>query len=239
MADTITTKGSLVTAWTDAIEATLPDPTVTRLIGTPIIQPIIRAITNTSGTNLTLSSTLGLFPGTRIQLVVTAGTIPPEATPGYIFQVKTVSGNIITVAHDVSAPVVNWGSGVTATWEVRDEELTIVSPTAQWDYYAYTFHDVALTTNTKFLPVTRSKIFTASKTYDINYSRGSFRRSTAVGVPATYTIKHYAIVEVDNATTPTASASIIHQITLENPVVLTGTTTTSTNISLTSAFILE
>ncbi len=240
MPDTITTKGSIVTAWTDAAEALLPATTtnINRLIALPAIQPSSRTITLASGVNLTLSSTLGLYPGTRIQLVVSAGAIPPEATPGFVFQIKTVAGNVVTVAHDINAPAIDWGLSVTATWAVVLEEITVASPLLQWDYYAYPLRDVALALNTRYLDVARSKVNTATKTYDINYTRSSFRRSSAAGVAATFTIKHLAIVTVDNATTPTAISDVIHQITLENPVVLTGTITTSLNISLKSGFIL-
>lgn len=240
MPDTITTKGSIVTAWTDAAEALLPATTtnINRLIALPAIQPSSRTITLVNGVNLTLSSTLGLYPGTRIQLVVSAGAIPPEATPGYIFQIKTVVGSVVTVAHDINAPAIDWGFSVTATWAVTLEEITVVSPVLQWDYYAYPLRDVALALNTRYLDVTRSKVNTATKTYDINYTRSSFRRSSAAGTAATFTIKHLAIVTVDNALAPTAISDVIHQITLENPVVLTGTVTTSLNISLKSGFIL-
>jgi hypothetical protein len=240
MADTITTNGNIVTAWTDAAEALLPSTAtnINRLVALPAIQPSSRTITNTNGVNLTLSSALGLYPGSRVQLVVSAGTIPAEATPGYVFQIKTVAGNIVTVAHDILAPAIDWGLGVTATWAVVLEEITVVSPVAQWDYYAYPLRDVALALNTKYLNIARNKVNTAVKTYDINYSRSSFRRSSAAGTAATFTIKHLGIVEVNNATTPTAITSVTHHITLENPVVLTTTLTTSINISLTSGFVL-
>lgn len=240
MANTITTKGSIVTAWVDACDALLPSASsgIMRLIATPQIQPLVRTITAASGVNLTLSSTLGLFPGTRIKLVVTSGTQPPQATPGYTFQVKSVSGSTITVAHDAAAPAIDWGFSVTASWQVEDDELTIVSPVAQWNYYAYALRDMVLSVNTKYLTVSRNIVNTSIKTQDINYTRGSFARSTGVGMPATYTIKHFGLVEMDSATNPTNIVNVIHQVTLDTPVVLTGTITTSLNVSLASGFIL-
>jgi hypothetical protein len=238
---TITTKASRVRAWTDLIEASLPSQAtaINRLIGCPAIQPTNRVITSTSNTNLTLDSSLGLFAGSKIQLVVTSGTIPPEATPGYVFAVKTVVGNVVTVAHHESAPAIDFGLGVTASWQVRDEELSIVSPPAQWLYYAYSFWDVSLAVNTKFLTINRNKIDSASKTYDINYTRGSFRRSTAGGTPTTFNIANFAIVTVDNAITPANITEVIHQITPDNVISLSGTSTVSFSADLQSSFILE
>ena len=242
MADLIFNSATRTRQWIDGIEASMPNNTTAPsfMVACPAIQPVNRNITATNGVSVTVDNAAGLFVGTRIKLVVLAGAIPPEATPDYVFQIKSVTGNVVTIAHTSTAPAINWGVVTGVTWQVQDEELSIVSPIAQIHHWQHPLRNVTLVTNinTSFIRIARS-VQDLSTTYNINYLSDVFRRSTASGTPATISIKHIFIGTVNNNTTPTAFTEVLHHVVKENPIVLTGTAQSSHSMTLLSPTLIN
>lgn len=217
---------SLVASWMDAIEATFNDPLL-KLVACRDNTLAPKAVSSYSGTNITLSDTTGLFPGSLIRFVLNSGTMPPEIDESGNYYVQSVVGNVIQIGHAIASPAIFLTAG-TNSLTLFEIPLNTKTFPASYDYYKMPVAD-ALGANIDWLPLVLTRT-TSGSLEVVRLTNTGFRRGSTATDP--FTIKHYAIVltTVDE----TATDSILATITLDPVEQLSGTQVVTFNADLLS-----
>lgn len=218
MADIISYSNETVTEWMDGIATNLSG-VVLQAAGNNTLST--KLVSSYSGSNITLDSVLGLYVGSKVTFTVLSGTKPTELDTTATYQIKTKTGNVVTVtdAHDIAAPALYLSPSVVSL-SVSETPLTINHPKEAWDYYRVQLRQGVTNIDTVPITVTRGWY---SDQQTVVMTTDSFTRASTT--PSPVTVNHWAIVK---------SNAVVGAIALNPTISLTGTATVTFTHSILS-----